>query len=99
MTTAIVGATGFSGAAAAAAVAQVQPKAATPAAAATTSSAAAAEDSVTISATAQEVHQPTAAQVRLLRNEGKSVPQIATQLKISAREVQNYLGTAAAATK
>jgi DNA-directed RNA polymerase specialized sigma24 family protein len=76
-------------------VAQVQPKAAVPAA----TTATAAEDSVTISATAQEVQQPTAAQVRLLRNEGQSVPQIATQLKISASEVQNYLGAAAAATK
>jgi DNA-directed RNA polymerase specialized sigma24 family protein len=99
MTTAIVGTAGSAGAAAAAAVAHVQPKAATPAAAATTSPATAAEDSVTISATAQEVRQPTAAQVRLLRNEGQSVPQIATKLKISASEVQNYLGTAAAATK
>lgn len=94
MTTAIVG-TAAPGGTAAAAVAQAQPKVA--AAAATTATAA--EDRVTISATAQEVGQPTAVQVRLLRNEGQSVAQIATRLKITASAVQSYLGTPAAAAK
>jgi DNA-binding NarL/FixJ family response regulator len=92
MTTAIVG-TAASGGAAAAAAVQVQPKTAAPAA----TTATAAEDRVTISATAQEVQQPTAVQVRLLRNEGQSVPQIATQLKLTASAVQSYLGAQAAA--
>jgi DNA-binding NarL/FixJ family response regulator len=96
MTTAIVG-TAASGGAAVAAVAgvQLQAKAVAPAATLTT----AAEDSVTISATAQEVQQPTAVQVRLLRNEGQSVPQIAKQLEITQGAVQSYLGKPAAASK
>jgi hypothetical protein len=89
MTTAIVGTAASGGAAAA----QAQAKPAAPAATTTT----AAEDSVTISATAQEVQQPTAVQVRLLRNEGQSVPQIATQLEITQGAVQSYLGTPASA--
>ena len=92
MTTAIVG-TAASGAAAAAV--QAQAKAAAPATTTTT----AAEDSVTISAAAQELQQPTAVQVRLLRNEGQSVPQIAKQLEITQGAVQSYLGTPAAASK
>jgi DNA-binding NarL/FixJ family response regulator len=95
MTTAIVGTAASGGAAAAAAAMQVQPKAAAPAA----TTATAAEDSVTISATAQEVQQSTAVQVRLLRNEGQSVPQIATQLKLTASAVQSYLGAQAGAQK
>jgi DNA-binding NarL/FixJ family response regulator len=95
MTTAIVGTAASGGAAlAAAAAVQAQAKQAAPAAAITT----AAEDSVTLSATAQEVQQPTAVQVRVLRNEGQSVPQIATQLKIAASAVQSYLGAPAAAS-
>jgi|HubBroStandDraft_1064217.scaffolds.fasta_scaffold24635_4 DNA-directed RNA polymerase specialized sigma24 family protein len=93
MTTAIVGTAASGGAAAA--MAPVQPKAAAPAA----TTATAAEDSVTISATAQEVQQPTAAQVRLLRHEAQSVPQIATQLNITASAVQSYLGAPAPAAK
>jgi hypothetical protein len=92
MTTAIV-ATAESGGAAA--FAQVQPKAAAPAAITAT----AAEGRGTISATAQEAQQPIAVQARLLRNEGPSVPQIATQLKITASAVQSYLGAPAPATK
>jgi hypothetical protein len=75
MTTAIVG-TEASGGAAAAAV-QAQAKAAMSTISAATTPAAA-EDTVKISAEAQEVQQATAVQVRLLRNEGQSVPQIAT---------------------
>jgi len=93
MTTAIVG-TEASGGAAAAAV-QAQAKAAISAG----TTATAAEDSVTISATAQEVQQPPAVQVRLLRNVGLSVPQIATQLKLSASAVQSYLGAPAPTAK
>jgi hypothetical protein len=83
MTTAIRGTAASGGAAAAAALAQPLPKAAPPAATTTT----AAEDSVTISATAQEVQQPAAVQVRLLRSQGQSVPQIAKQLKLTASAV------------
>jgi hypothetical protein len=83
MTIAIVG-TAALGGAAAAPVALARPKAA-----ATTATAA--EDTVKISAEAQEVQQATAVQVRLLRNEGQFVPQIATQLKLSASAVQSYL--------
>ena len=92
MTTGIVG-TAASGAAAAAV--QAQAKTAAPATTTTT----AAEDSVTISAAAQELQQPTAVQVRLLRNKGPSVPQIAKQLEITQGAVQSYLGTPAAASK
>jgi DNA-directed RNA polymerase specialized sigma24 family protein len=77
------------------AAAAVQAPAKPAAATATT----AAEDSVTISATAQEVQQPTAVQVRLLRNEGQSVPEIARQLEITQGAVQSYLGAPAAASK
>lgn len=56
------------------------------------------EDTVKISATAQEVQQPTAAQVRLLHAEGQSVPQIATKLAITPHAVQSYLGTPAQAS-
>src|SRR5277367_5823031 len=98
MTTAIVGTAASGGAAVAAAAAvQVQAKGAAAAPAATSTTAA--EDSVTISATAQEVQQPTAVQVRLLRNEGQSVPQIAKQLEITQGAVQSYLGKPAAASK
>jgi hypothetical protein len=93
MTTAIVG-TGASGrAAGAAAAVQSQAKAAI--AAGTTP--AAVEDTVKISADAQEVQEVTAVQVRLRRNEGQSVPQIASQLKIAASAVQSYLGAQAVA--
>ena len=94
MNSAIVG-TAASGEAAPIAAVQVQPKAAAQAPATKT----AAEDSVTISATAQEVQQPTAVQVQLLRNEGQSVQQIATQLAISTNAVQSYLGAQATAQK
>lgn len=57
--------------------------------------AAAEEDSVKLSAAAQEVKQPTAAQVRLLHAEGESIPQIATKLAITPHAVQSYLGTPA----
>jgi len=55
------------------------------------------EDTVKISAGAQEVQQATA--VRLLRNEVQSVPQIATHLKLAANAVQSYLGAQAAPQK
>jgi hypothetical protein len=90
MTTASVGTAASGGAAVAAATAlQAQAKPA-----ATTTSA---EDSVAISATAQEVQQPTAVQVRLLRNEGQSVQQIATKLQTTQGAVQSYLGKPASA--
>ncbi len=93
MNTAIVGTAASGGAAvAAAAVAQAQARAAPPA---TTS----AEDSVTISATAQQVEQPTAVQARALRNERQSVPHIAKQLRIDANAVQSHLGAPATAPK
>jgi hypothetical protein len=53
------------------------------------------EDTVRISAAAQEVKQPTAAQVRLLNAQGDSVSQIATKLAITPHAVQSYLGTPA----
>jgi DNA-binding NarL/FixJ family response regulator len=95
MTTAIVGAEASGGAAIAAAAVQAQAKAAI----STGTTPAAVEDTVKISADAQEVQQATAVQVRLLRNEGQSVPQIATQLKIAASAVQSYLGAQSAAQK
>ena len=69
----------------AATVPEAQPVAAVPAAAkpATTG-----EDTVRISATAQEAKQPTAAQVRLLHAKGQSIPQIASKLQITAHAVQ-----------
>ena len=97
MSTTIVGTAAFGGAAVAAAAVQAQPKAAAQAQAQATGTSA--EDSVTISATAQEVQQPTAVQVQLLRNEGQSVQQIATQLAISTNAVQSYLGNPAAPAK
>ena len=48
------------------------------------------EDTVKISAAAQEVKQPTAAQVRLLHAQGESVSQIATKLAITPHAVQSY---------
>jgi DNA-binding NarL/FixJ family response regulator len=95
MSTTIVGTAAFGGAAVAAAAVRAQPKAAAQTPATKTT----AEDSVTISATAQEVQQPTAVQVQLLRNEGQSVQQIATQLAISTNAVQSYLGNPAAPAK
>jgi DNA-binding NarL/FixJ family response regulator len=88
-----ISATAGSGAAVAAPEAPVQPKAATAAPAGT------GEDTVKISAAAQEVPQPMTVQVRALHNQGKSVAQIATKLSISASSVQSYLGTPAAAPK
>jgi DNA-binding NarL/FixJ family response regulator len=70
-----------------------------PATAAAPASVAAAEDKVTISAAAQEVPQPMSVQVLALHNQGQSVPQIATQLAISASAVQSYLGTPAPGSK
>jgi DNA-binding NarL/FixJ family response regulator len=81
-----------SGASGAAAVAVEQ--ASVPVAAAA-KPAAAQEDTVRISATAQEVQQPTSVRVRLLHAEGQSIPQIAQKLAISPRAVQSYLGTPA----
>ncbi len=95
MSTTIVGTAASGGAAAAPAAVRAQPKAAAQAPATKTT----AEDSVTISATAQEVRQPTAVQVQPLRNEGQSVQQIATQLAISTNAVQSYLGNPAAPAK
>jgi hypothetical protein len=90
MTSAIVGTAASGGAAVAAATAvQAQAKPA-----ATTTSA---EDSVTISATAQEVQQPTAVRVRLLRNEGQSGQQIASKLQITKGAVLSYSGKPASA--
>jgi DNA-binding NarL/FixJ family response regulator len=94
MNRAIVG-TAASGGAAVVPAAQAQPKAAAQAPATKT----AAEASATISATAREVQQPTAVQAQLLRNEGQSVQQIATQLAISTNAVQSYLGAQATAQK
>jgi DNA-binding NarL/FixJ family response regulator len=79
---------------------QIQPKAvaAAPAPRPTSSG----EDTVKISAAAQEVKQPTSSQVRLMRAQGESIPQIATKLAITPSAVQSYLGTpqkAASATK
>jgi hypothetical protein len=95
MNTAIIGTNASGGAAGAAAAVQAQAKATASAAATKT----AAEDSVTISATAQEVQLPTAVRVQLLRNEGQSVQQIATQLAISTNAMQSYLGNPAAPAK
>ncbi len=53
------------------------------------------EDTVKISAAAQEVKQPTATQVRLLHAQGEPVSQIATKLAITPHAVQSYLGTPA----
>jgi len=93
MTIAISGAAGP--AAAAPAVEQVQPQAALP----PPPVAAATEDKVTISAAAQEVPKPMSIQVRTLHNQGRSVSQIATTLKISPSAVQSYLGTPPRAAK
>jgi len=71
----------------------VQPKAAA------ASPANAGEDTVKISAAAQEVPQPMSVQVRALHNQGQSIPQIATKLAISPSSVQSYLGTLAATAK
>jgi DNA-binding NarL/FixJ family response regulator len=72
----------------------VQSRAAAPAA---TKPASSGEEAVKISATAQEVQQPTPAQVRWLPAQGQSVPQIASKLQITPQAVQNYLGTPAQA--
>ena len=93
MTIAKSGPAGVGATAAAPAVEHVQPKAATPAPSAAT------EDKVTISAAAQEVPQPISIQVRTLHNQGRSISQIATTLKISPTAVQSYLGKPAAASK
>ena len=92
MTTPISAAVGSGGAAVAPAV-QVQPKAAAPAAAT------AAEDTVKISAAAQEVQQPMSVRVRLLRVQGMAIAQIATELAISPSAVQSYLGKPAQAAR
>jgi DNA-binding CsgD family transcriptional regulator len=55
------------------------------------------QDTVKISARAQEVEQPTSAQVRLLHAEGQSVVQIASKLDITPHAVQSHLGTPAQA--
>lgn len=60
---------------------------------ATAKPAAAEEDTVKISAAAQQIKQPTAAQVRLLHAQGESVSQIATKLGMTPHAVQSYLGT------
>jgi len=52
------------------------------------------EDTVTISATAADLAQPTATQVRLLYSEGDSVQTIAQQLAITPLIVRDYLGIA-----
>jgi hypothetical protein len=54
-------------------------------------------DTVTISATAADLAQPTATQVRLLYSEGESVAAIAQQLAITPLIVRDYLGIAAQA--
>ncbi len=93
MTTAITGAGAAGGGAAAVTAVQTQVKAAAPAPPKT------ADDSVTISAAARELPQPVSVQVRSLHNQGRSVAQIATTLKLSPSAVQSYLGTPAAAAK
>lgn len=92
MTIAMSGPTNTGGTAAAAAI-QAQATATAPAPSAGT------EDKVTISAAAQEVPKPMSIQVRALHNQGRSVSQIATTLKLSPTAVQSYLGTPAAAQK
>jgi DNA-binding NarL/FixJ family response regulator len=52
------------------------------------------EDTVTISATAADLAQPTAIQVLLLYSEGESVQTIAHQLAITPLIVRDYLGIA-----
>jgi hypothetical protein len=89
----------ISGAGGSAAAAAIQAQATAAAPPPSTTSAAAAQDKVTISAATQEAQQLTAVQVRLLRNEGQSVPQLATQMKITASAVQSYLGAQATAQK
>jgi len=81
------------GAAVAAPAVEAQPKAAAAA------PANAGEDTVKISAAAQEVPQPMSVQVRALHNQGKSIPQIASKLAISPSSVESYLGTPAATAK
>ena len=88
-----ISATAGSGAAVAAPTVPVHPQAAAAA------PANAGEDTVKISAAAQEVPQPISVQVRALHNQGKSIPQIATKLSISPSSVQSYLGTPAATAK
>ena len=55
------------------------------------------EDTVRISVTAQEVKQPTVAQVRSLHAEGQSIPQIVSKLLITPHAVPSYLGAPAKA--
>jgi hypothetical protein len=76
------------------AVGGVQPSTAAPAA---TKPAASGEDTVKISATAQQVQQASSAQVRLSHAEGPSVAQIASKLDITPHAVQSYLVTPAQA--
>jgi DNA-binding NarL/FixJ family response regulator len=92
MTIAISGTVG-SGAAVAAPTVPVQPKAAA------APPANVGEDTVKISAAAQEGPKPMSVQVLALHNQGQSVAQIATKLAISPSSVQSYLGTPAAASK
>jgi hypothetical protein len=88
------------GAAVAAPAVEAQPKAVpVQQKAAAAAPASAGEDTVKISAVAQEVPQPMSVQVRALRNQGQSIPQIATKLAISPSSVQSYLGTPAATAK
>jgi DNA-binding NarL/FixJ family response regulator len=82
-----------SGAAVAAPAVAVQPKAAA------AQPANAGEDTVNISAAAQEVPQPMSVQVKALHDQGQSVSQIASKLAISASSVQSYLGTPPATSK
>ncbi|MFZ0580059.1 MAG: hypothetical protein WAN72_08945 [Candidatus Acidiferrales bacterium] len=89
MVTSVSGSGASGGAAAVAQASAPAPVAAKPAAAE--------EDTVKISAAAQEVKQPTAAQVRLLHAQGESVSQIATKVAITPHAVQSYLGTPAQA--
>lgn len=89
MVTSVSGSGASGGAAAVAQASAPAPVAAKPAAAE--------EDTVKISAAAQEVKQPTAAQVRLLHAQGESVLQIATKVAITPHAVQSYLGTPAQA--
>jgi hypothetical protein len=79
-----------------AAVSAVQSRAAAPAA---TKPASSGEDTVKISATAQEVQQPTSAPVRLLHAQGQSVPQIASKQQITPQAAQSYLGRPAQAPR
>jgi hypothetical protein len=71
----------------------------TPATTLPTTSQTAPEDTVTISATAADLAQPTATQALLLYSEGESVEMIAQQLAIAPLIVRDYLGIAAQAAQ